>query len=80
MSRAAGANGHLSAAERAAVAAYLARLTAAVTDLADRLDVLRADLHTPACPSGQSSGTSPDRRAWPGLADRGHRSGGRPWQ
>lgn len=57
--RAAGATRHLSAAERAAVEAYLARLTATVTGLAARLDVLRADLHAPARASGQSWSTSP---------------------
>jgi hypothetical protein len=76
-SRAAGANHHLSAAERAAVQAYLARLSATVADLAARLDVLQADLHTPACPSGQSSGTPSRRHVVPGLVTA---QGAGPWQ
>ncbi len=83
--RAAGAN-HLSAAERAAVSAYLARVTGTVRDLAARLEVLQADLRLPASPTslpGQPGATPPGQHARirphlgrhapvPGLVTDGH--------
>jgi hypothetical protein len=56
---------NFSAAERAAVEAYLDRLARNVRDLAVRLEVLRTDLRAPASPArppGQRA-SSPDRRS-----------------
>ncbi len=56
---------NISAAERAVVEAYLDRLAGDVRDLAERLEMVRADLRAPASParrSGQQA-AAPDRRS-----------------
>ena len=56
---------NLSAAERAAVEAYLDRLALEVRDLVERLENIRAALRgpaSPARPSGQQA-AAPDRRS-----------------
>ena len=56
---------NISAAERAAAEAYLDRLARNIRDLAERLDVLKADLRGPASPARQSGqqAAAPDRRS-----------------
>ena len=67
----------LSPAERAVVAAELARLTAKVAHLAARLDQLHTTLVTPANPASVPASTPPGHQAAPSLVTlrgRGHDS------